>query len=92
MKDVLSKVSIWSSLEKKDDQGGTEGTMDMLADKQREMGKMVRGLASQLDLLMEETSELKDMIAKINTRENKSMKKGAKFQGSKIVERFDSKM
>ena len=92
MKDVLSKVSIWSSLENRDDGGGTDNTMDKIAENQRELGKVVRGLTSQLDLLMEETSELKDMIAKIETKEVKLRKGGGKFNGSKIIANFDNRL
>ena len=89
MKDVLSKTTIWSSMDERDEDGGSEGTIDKVAEKQRELGAVVRGLASQLDLLLEETSELKDMIAKIET---KKVGLGAKYKGSKIVSDFDSKV
>ena len=88
LKDVLSKVSIWSNLESRDE-GGDDGTIDRIAENQRELGKIVRGLTNQLDLLVEETSELKDMVAKLETRDVKLKKGGAKFHGSKIITNFD---
>merc|ERR1719347_363008 len=86
LKDVLSKVSIWSNLENRDE-GGDDGTLERIAENQKQLGKTVRGLTSQLEHLMEETSELKDMITKLETNDRKSKKGGvgAKFKGTKNI-------
>jgi len=89
LKDVLSKVSIWSNLEGRDE-GGDDGTLERIAENQRQLGKVVRGLGSQLEHLMEETSELKDMITKLEMRDGKAKKGGAKFKGSKNIGSIDS--
>merc|ERR1719348_194919 len=75
LKDVLSKVSIWSNLENRDE-GGDDGTLERIADNQKQLGKTVRGLTSQLEHLMEETSELKDMITKLETNDRSLKKEG----------------
>merc|ERR1719347_1917776 len=68
LKDVLSKVSIWSNFENRDE-GGDDATLERIAENQKQ-------LTSQLKHLMEETSELKDMITKLDTNDRNSKKEG----------------
>ena len=60
--------SIWSNFENRDE-GGDDGTLERIAENQKQ-------LTSQLKHLMEETSELKDMITKLETNDRKSKKEG----------------
>ena len=81
LKDVLSKVSIFSNLEDRG-AGGDDGTLERMAENVRQLGKVVRGLDSQLENLMEETSELKVMMtkleAKIESKDSKCEMKNSK--------------
>ena len=67
MKDVLSKVSIWSNMENRDE-GGDHRTLEKIAENVRQLGKVVRGLDGQLENLMGETSELKVMMTKLEAK------------------------
>ena len=57
MKDVLSKVSIWTNIENRKNDDGNEVTMERVAENQRNLRKGVKGLQNQLDGLMEEISD-----------------------------------
>ena len=89
MKDILSKVSIWSNFENRDEAGGTEGTMERLVDNQRDLEKLVRSLTSQLSNLMEETAEMKEMISKLEVKDRRTKHIGQKFAGSRIIANYD---
>ena len=62
---VLSKANIWASLEQRGKARGREGDMDIIKQNQRDLGTVVRRLTAQMDGLMEESGELKDMMMKI---------------------------
>jgi len=66
MKDVLSKASIWTSLKQRGESRGREGDMDIVKEKQKEIGNVVRGLNNQMEALREETGELKEMMMKMH--------------------------
>eukprot|EP00092_Neocalanus_flemingeri_P024563 GFUD01026641.1.p1 GENE.GFUD01026641.1~~GFUD01026641.1.p1 ORF type:complete len:1187 (+),score=294.85 GFUD01026641.1:192-3752(+) len=65
MTDVLSKANIWSSMKRRGEARGREGDMDIIREKQNEIGMVVRGLTNQMDALMEEAGELKEMMMKM---------------------------
>ena len=73
MVDVLSKANIWASLEQRGKARGREGDMDTIREKQNEIGTVVRGLTAQMDALMEEAGELKEMMMKIQGNKKTSI-------------------
>ena len=76
LKDVLSKENIWSSLEKRGE-GGDQGTLEKIAENQWQL----RNVVSQL---MNETSELKEMITKLDEKWKVQERKPISFLGVKL--------
>lgn len=82
MVDVLSKANIWASLEQRGKAIGREGDMDIIRKNQKDIGTVVRSLTSQMDALMEETGELKEMMMKMQANKKISIMNTSRQQSN----------
>ena len=86
---MLTKASIWSVLRERSEEDNPDGSLETLGEKQRELSKAVAALAGQTEQLLDEITEVKNMITKLeNTGAN--IRKTRNWN-SKIVEKFENK-
>ena len=66
----------------------SEGTLDKVAEKQRELGKVVRGLAGQVERLVEDGREVREALGRLEARgkEGRQGRAGARYRGGRGAE------
>jgi len=83
LQDVLSKASITSRLEERAEDGsGNEGTLDMIAERQKELRIALLGMEAQVERLLEEGRETQGALTRLEARGRKTSRP-QKYQGAK---------
>merc|ERR1711971_90757 len=81
LQDVLSKASITSRLEERADDGSrNEGTLEMIAERQKELRLALLGMEAQVERLLEEGRETQGALTRLEARGRTS--RPQKYQGA----------
>jgi len=81
LQDVLSKASITSRLEERADDGSrSEGTLEMIAERQKELRNAVLGMEAQVERLLEEGKETQGALSRLEAKSRAS--RPQKYQGA----------
>jgi len=83
LQDVLSKASITSRLEERAEDGSqNEGTLEMIAERQKELRVALLGMEAQVERLLEEGRETQGALTRLEARGRRTSRP-QKYQGAK---------
>ena len=67
--------------ERQEEDGGRDGSIETILERQRELRTVVKELGAQLENLLEETVEMRGLVARLETA-GRQGGKGGKYQGA----------